>query len=101
MSDREARAFQEDQSNQSSNPFAQARSFEWGGAIDENGFSTTEQAAFDVLELDSSADREAIKRQYRKLAKMYHPDSNPGDPQAAQRFHEVQTAYELLKNAGV
>ncbi|MBL4789783.1 MAG: DnaJ domain-containing protein [Kordiimonadaceae bacterium] len=69
----------------------------YGGATDENGRTSTEQAAFDTLEIDSASDHAAIKRQYRKLAKMYHPDANPGDPDAAERFYQVQTAYELLR----
>lgn len=97
MSDEEAKKHMNDTS-QSAEAFSQARTYEWGGALDENGFSTTEQAAFDTLELDSTADQEAIKRQYRKLAKMYHPDSNPGDPAAAERFHAIQSAYDLLKD---
>jgi len=97
MSAAERDKFSSDSANQSSDPFAQSRTFEWGGAIDEDGYSRTEQTAFDVLELDVGASQEAIKKQYRKLAKLYHPDANPGDPQAAQKFHEVQTAYDLLK----
>jgi hypothetical protein len=96
MSDEEARRQQEDNS-QSSDAFAGARTFEWGGAEDEFGFSTTEQAAFDTLELESGSSQELIKRQYRKLAKLYHPDANPGDPEAAERFYKIQTAYDLLR----
>jgi len=97
MSDEEAKQHMEEDSSQSSDAFAGARTFEWGGAEDENGFSTTEQAAFDMLELDSSAGQGAVKSQYRKLAKMYHPDANPGDPAASERFHQIQSAYDLLK----
>lgn len=94
MSQEEATAFEA--GAESSNPFAQSHAFEWGGAVDENGYSSTEQTAFDVLELDTDASADDIKRQYRKLAKQYHPDANRGDPDAAQRFHEVQTAYDML-----
>jgi hypothetical protein len=83
--------------SESSDAFAGAGTYEWGGALDENGFSSTEQAAFDALDLDSGADQDAIKRQYRKLAKMFHPDANPGDPAASERFHQIQSAYDLLK----
>ncbi len=96
MSEDEAKRHMDDTS-QSSDAFAGARTFEWGGALDENGFSTTEQAAFDTLELDSGASQEQIKSQYRKLAKLFHPDANPGDPAAAERFHQIQSAYDLLK----
>lgn len=93
-------AFTYTDANQSSDPFSQSRAYEWGGMVDENGYSSTEQTAFDILELDSDAGPDTIKRQYRKLAKRYHPDANPGDPDAAQRFHEVQTAYDILAKAG-
>ena len=65
--------------------------------MDEDGFTSTEQTAFDTLELDSTATQEEIKRQYRKLAKLYHPDTNPGDSVAAEKFHQVQQAYDLLR----
>lgn len=97
LSDEEARRYQEDNS-QSADAFASARTFEWGGAEDEFGFSTTEQAAFDTLELDTGSDQAAIKRQYRKLAKQFHPDANPGDPEASERFYKIQAAYDLLKD---
>lgn len=82
---------------ETSDPFTTNRSFEWGGAVDENGVSSNFAAAFDVLELDTDASDEDIKRNYRKLAKQWHPDANPNDPDAARRFHEVQTAYDLLQ----
>jgi len=97
LSDEEARRYQEDNS-ESSDAFAHARTFEWGGAEDEFGFSTTEQAAFDTLELDTGSDQAAIKRQYRKLAKQFHPDANPGDPEASERFYKIQAAYDLLRD---
>jgi DnaJ-domain-containing protein 1 len=100
MSDEEAQRHMNDGS-ESSDAFASARAFEWGGALDEDGFSSTENAAFDALELDSGASQDEIKKQYRKLAKVFHPDANPGDPAAAERFHEIQTAYDLLRDKSV
>jgi len=97
MSDEEAQRHMND-SGESSDAFASAKPFEWGGVLDEDGFSATESAAFDSLELDNGASQDDIKRQYRKLAKIYHPDANPGDPAAAERFHEIQTAYDLLRD---
>ncbi len=96
MSDEEAKRHMHDTS-QSADAFAHTKTFEWGGAVDENGFSTTEQAAFDTLELESDASQTEIKSQYRKLAKQFHPDANPGDPEAAERFYKIQTAYDLLR----
>lgn len=80
----------------SSDAFASKDAFEWGGVIDEDGITSTEHAACDTLEVDAHASLDQIKKQYRKLAKLYHPDANPGDPEAAERFHEVQTAYDYL-----
>jgi len=96
MSEEEARRHQDDGS-QSSDAFAHARTFEWSGAADESGFSSSEQAAFDTLELDAGADQTMIKRHYRKLAKQFHPDANRGDPEAAERFYKIQAAYDLLR----
>jgi DnaJ-class molecular chaperone len=47
-----------------------------------------------------SADAPAIKSAYRKLAKKLHPDANKSDPKAAQRFGELNTAYEILSDDG-
>src|SRR3546814_2246650 len=55
--------------------------------------------ALDVLELDSDADFEAVKKSWRRLAKENHPDVKPGDANAAVRFQAIQAAYEVLKTA--
>ena len=44
---------------------------------------------YEVLGLAKSADASAIKKAYRKLAKKYHPDMNPGDKEAEKKFKEV------------
>jgi DnaJ-class molecular chaperone len=51
---------------------------------------------YDVLGVQRTADAAAIKSAFRKLAKKHHPDANKGDPKAAQRFAEVNAAYEIL-----
>ena len=51
---------------------------------------------YEVLGINKGADEKAIKRAYRKLAKKYHPDTNPGDKQAEQKFKEVTEAYNVL-----
>ena len=51
---------------------------------------------YEVLGINKGADDKAIKRAYRKLAKKYHPDTNPGDKQAEQKFKEVTEAYNVL-----
>ena len=49
-----------------------------------------------VLGVNKSATADDIKRAYRKLARKYHPDMNPGDRQAEARFKEIGEAYEVL-----
>jgi DnaJ-class molecular chaperone len=51
-----------------------------------------------TLNVSRSADQAAIKQAYRKLAKILHPDRNPGSDRAEQRFKEVSQAYDLLSD---
>ena len=53
---------------------------------------------YEILGLTKGADEQAIKKAYRKLAKKYHPDTNEGDKDAAQKFREVSEAYEILSD---
>lgn len=53
---------------------------------------------YDVLGVSRSASEDEIKTAYRRLAKKYHPDLNPGDTTAAQRMNEVNQAYDQIKN---
>ncbi|MFN3927237.1 MAG: DnaJ domain-containing protein [Pseudanabaenaceae cyanobacterium] len=53
-----------------------------------------------VLGLPRNASGEDIKVAYRRLARKYHPDMNQNDPQAADKFREVQEAYRILKTVG-
>src|ERR671939_1731834 len=49
-----------------------------------------------VLGVSASATQDEIKKQYRKLAARYHPDKNPNDAKAADRFKEISEAYQVL-----
>ncbi len=53
---------------------------------------------YKVLGVSRDASDEQIKQAYRRLAKKYHPDLNPGDKEAARRMQEVNAAYEQIKN---
>ena len=53
---------------------------------------------YQVLGLNPNASDEEIKQAYRRLAKKYHPDLNPGDPVAAKKMQQVNAAYEQIKN---
>ncbi len=55
---------------------------------------------YEVLGIQRSADAGAIKSAYRRLAKKLHPDANKNDPRSAERFSELNTAYEILGDEG-
>ncbi|MDB2497362.1 DnaJ domain-containing protein, partial [Verrucomicrobiales bacterium] len=51
---------------------------------------------YEVLEVSRDADGTTIKKSYRKLAIRFHPDKNPDDPEAEDKFKEIGEAYEIL-----
>ena len=53
---------------------------------------------YEVLGIQKSASQEEIKKAYRKLAMQYHPDRNPGDKDAEEKFKEAAEAYEVLSS---
>ena len=53
---------------------------------------------YDVLGVSKSASKDELKKAYRKLAMKYHPDRNPDDSQAAEKFKELSEAYEILSD---
>ncbi len=54
---------------------------------------------YQVLGVPDTATPEDIKKAYRRLAKQYHPDANPNNPQAAERFKEISEAHTVLSDA--
>ncbi|MGE9271520.1 MAG: DnaJ domain-containing protein, partial [Verrucomicrobiales bacterium] len=55
-----------------------------------------ERDFYEVLGVSKTASASEIKKAYRKLAVKYHPDKNPGDNEAEERFKELGQAYEVL-----
>jgi molecular chaperone DnaJ len=53
---------------------------------------------YKILGVSKGATQEEIRKSYRKLARKYHPDANRDDPEAENRFKEIQHAYEILSN---
>ncbi len=58
----------------------------------------SKQDYYEVLGVSKSATQEEIKAAYRKLALKYHPDRNPDNKQAEEKFKEAAGAYEILSN---
>ena len=55
---------------------------------------------YKILGVGKNASDEEIKKAYRKLARQYHPDRNPGDKKAEERFKEISQAYDVLSDPG-
>ena len=53
---------------------------------------------YDTLGVDEDASKDEIKKAYRKLARKHHPDRNPDDPNAEEKFKEIQKAYSILSD---
>src|SRR6266540_5757950 len=60
--------------------------------------ATRARSLYDALGVSKAASQDEIKKAYRKLVRQYHPDKNPGDKEAEERFKEVQAAYDVLSD---
>jgi len=60
--------------------------------------ATRSKSLYDALGVSKGASQDEIKKAYRKLVREYHPDKNPGDKEAEERFKEIQGAYDVLSD---
>lgn len=55
---------------------------------------------YKILGVDSNFTIEELERKYKRLAKRWHPDKNPDNPEAEEKFKDIATAYRILKDPG-
>src|ERR1700733_13025661 len=60
--------------------------------------TTTKQDFYDLLGVSRKANAKEIRASFRKLARKYHPDLNPGDKSAEEKFKQLQEAYDVLSD---
>ena len=94
----EEAAEREAKERQDNEGYHEAAHYGWGGSGDGTR-SRDELRALELLELETDADFDAVKKAWRTRAKLVHPDVKPGDADAAKAFHALQLAYEVLRVA--
>ena len=57
------------------------------------------QTHYTILDVDKNASKREIERAYRRMVRRWHPDLNPGDIAARERFQQIQSAFDVLHNA--
>ncbi|MBA3896347.1 MAG: J domain-containing protein [Sphingomonadaceae bacterium] len=97
LSAEDAAARETEESGQAS-AFASASHYGWGGPGDGTR-SRDEMRALDALEIDAGASFDDARAAWRRLAKANHPDLKPGDGAAAERFRQIQAAWDVLRAA--
>lgn len=95
MSDEEAREAAAEDARESRG-YKQNRAWEWAETMTRE--DREREAAYATLGLDETASEDEIKARYRRLAKESHPDRNPGDSAAEERFIRITAAYEVLRS---
>ncbi|MDQ4419900.1 J domain-containing protein [Sphingobium sp. DEHP117] len=96
--DEEERARREHDERRDAGGFSSGAFYGWGAPGDGTR-SRDEMRALEILELESDADFEAVRKSWRRLAKANHPDVKPDDKDAALRFQAIQAAYDVLRTA--
>jgi DnaJ family protein C protein 5 len=61
--------------------------------------STTGESLYEILDLPKTATADDVKKMYRRLALKYHPDKNPNNPEATERFKELNRAHSVLSDS--
>ncbi|GAB5486552.1 MAG: J domain-containing protein [Parasphingorhabdus sp.] len=96
--DKEERKKREHDEQRDANAYQEAKHYSWMGSGDGSR-SQDEMLALEVFDLTSDCDFDAVKKAWRSMAKEYHPDTNPGNEEAAKKFQAAQAAYDVLKIA--